>query len=36
MVYVYVLYSECDGQLYTGCTRDLRNRLALHNACKVR
>lgn len=35
MIYVYVLCSEADGQLYTGCTRDLRNRLALHNAGKV-
>jgi len=35
MVYVYVLCAECDGQLYTGCTRDLRNRLALHHAGKV-
>jgi putative endonuclease len=35
MFYVYVLRSAYDGQLYTGCTRDLRNRLALHNAGKV-
>ena len=35
MVYVYVLRSVLDGQLYTGCTRDLRSRVALHNAGKV-
>jgi putative endonuclease len=35
MVYVYVLSSKQDGQFYTGCTRDLRNRLALHNAGRV-
>jgi putative endonuclease len=35
MIYVYVLCSGADGQFYTGCTRDLRNRLALHNAGKV-
>ena len=35
MIYVYVLCSELDGQLYTGCTRDLRNRVALHNAGQV-
>ena len=35
MIYVYVLRSAYDGQLYTGCTGDLRNRLAQHNAGKV-
>ena len=35
MIYVYVLESTRDGHLYTGCTSDLRNRLALHNAGKV-
>ncbi|MHB8524085.1 MAG: GIY-YIG nuclease family protein [Limisphaerales bacterium] len=35
MIYVYVLRSAVDGQLYTGCTNDLRNRVALHNAGKV-
>jgi len=35
MIYVYVLRSTRDDCLYTGCTRDLRNRLALHNAGKV-
>lgn len=35
MVYVYLLRSTQDGLLYTGCTRDLRRRFALHNAGKV-
>jgi putative endonuclease len=35
MIYVYVLRSTPDGRLYTGCTRDLRRRFALHNAGKV-
>ncbi len=35
MICVYVLCSGKDGQLYTGCTRDLRTRLELHNAGKV-
>jgi putative endonuclease len=35
MFYVYVLRSASDGNLYTGCTRDLRNRFALHKAGKV-
>ena len=35
MFYVYVLCSGKDGQLYTGCTSDLRNRLSLHNTGKV-
>lgn len=35
MPYVYVLESLADGKLYTGCTRDLRERLKLHNAGKV-
>lgn len=29
--YVYVLRSETSGMLYTGCTSDLRKRLAEHN-----
>ena len=33
MYYVYLL--RCgDGTLYTGCTNDLRRRLAVHNAGK--
>ena len=35
MIYVYVLRSIADGQLYTGCTRDLRDRMSLHNTGKV-
>ena len=35
MIYVYVLRSTQDGHFYTGCTRDLRGRIALHNAGKV-
>ena len=30
--YVYVLMSETDGRWYTGCTVDLRRRLAEHKA----
>lgn len=35
MIYVYVLRSFSDGLLYTGCTRDLRARVSLHNAGRV-
>ncbi len=35
MQYVYVLLSEKDSDLYTGCTNDLKDRLKLHNAKKV-
>ena len=35
MHYVYVLQSEADRKLYVGYTRDLRERLRLHNAGKV-
>lgn len=35
MHYVYVLRSEMDGMLYTGCTGDLRCRLRQHNESKV-
>ena len=31
MIYVYVLRSLRDSELYTGCTRDLRRRIQLHN-----
>lgn len=30
MFYVYVLQSDADQFLYTGCTHDLRNRVELH------
>jgi putative endonuclease len=35
MHYVYVLQSRADGQLYTGCTGDLRKRFQQHNDGKV-
>ena len=35
MIYVYVLCSERDDHLYTGCTRDLRTRMLLHNTGKI-
>ncbi len=35
MHYVYVLHSQADKQLYTGCTSDLRERLAQHVAGEV-
>jgi putative endonuclease len=34
-MYVYVLQSECDNCLYTGCTKDLRKRLGEHNSGRV-
>ena len=36
MHYVYVLKSEKDGNMYVGCTTDLRERFSLHNAGKVK
>jgi putative endonuclease len=35
MQYVYVLQSQVDKSLYTGCTHDLKARIKLHNAKKV-
>jgi putative endonuclease len=35
MHYVYVLLSEVDDNLYTGCTADLRKRFQQHNDGKV-
>jgi len=32
MNYVYVLESTRDKNLYVGCTKDLKKRLALHNS----
>jgi len=32
---VYVLQSDSDGDLYIGCTQNIKERLALHNAKKV-
>ena len=34
--YVYLLRSVKDGKFYTGYTANLRNRLAQHNAGRVR
>ena len=33
--YIYVLKSEKDGQFYTGYTKDLKDRMHLHNQGKV-
>lgn len=35
MFYVYVLKSNRDSKLYTGCTNNLRKRLELHQLKKV-
>ena len=35
MNYVYVLQSQKDYLLYTGCTNDLKKRFAMHNSKKV-
>lgn len=35
MQFVYILQSDIDQTLYTGCTHDIKNRLKLHNAGKV-
>ncbi|OHA18324.1 MAG: hypothetical protein A2664_02580 [Candidatus Taylorbacteria bacterium RIFCSPHIGHO2_01_FULL_46_22b] len=35
MQYVYILQSKKDGELYIGCTHDLKKRLLLHNAKKI-
>ena len=35
MYYVYILISEKDKNLYTGCTHDLKKRVQLHNEGKV-
>ena len=35
MQYVYVLQSKKDGVLYTGCAKDIKARLILHNAKKI-
>ena len=35
MYNVYVLKSKKDGNLYIGCTSDLKKRLSLHNKGKV-
>jgi len=35
MFYVYVLRSRVDGFFYTGCTADLKRRLAEHSQARV-
>ena len=35
MQYVYILRSIADNNLYVGCTKNLKNRLLLHNHKKV-
>lgn len=35
MIYVYVLVSGADGMMYTGCTRDLRQRFKMHESGRV-
>ncbi len=35
MQYVYVLQSNKDKDMYIGCTKDLKQRIVLHNAKKV-
>ena len=35
MHYVYVLRSLADDGLYIGCTKDLKNRVKLHNSSYV-
>ncbi len=35
MQYVYIIQSKKDGEIYAGCTKDLKERLKLHNAKKV-
>jgi len=36
MHYVYIIYSKNNGQIYKGLTDDLRNRINVHNAGKVK
>lgn len=36
MFYVYVLKSKLNGDIYVGFTKDLRNRLKLHNSKRVK
>lgn len=35
MQYVYVLRSNKDNELYIGCSKDIKERIKLHNAKKV-
>ncbi len=36
MFCVYILVSKCDGSLYTGQTKDLKQRLRRHNSGSVK
>ena len=36
MYYVYILQSKKDKSIYIGSTKDLKNRLAMHNGGKVK
>lgn len=33
--FVYILYSQRDRKLYTGCTTNLKKRISAHNTGKV-
>lgn len=35
MHYVYILHSKRDGNLYVGCTKDIRRRFREHNDGKI-
>jgi putative endonuclease len=35
MQYVYILKSKKDNNLYVGCTKDMKNRIKLHNSGQV-
>ncbi|MEI7689721.1 MAG: GIY-YIG nuclease family protein [Candidatus Saccharibacteria bacterium] len=35
MQYVYILKSNKDNELYVGCTKDMKKRIALHNSGQV-
>ncbi len=35
MQYVYILKSTTDGELYVGCTNNLKKRFSLHNSKKI-
>lgn len=35
MQYLYIIQSKKNGEMYTGCTKDIKARLLLHNAKKV-
>ncbi|HZJ34965.1 MAG TPA: GIY-YIG nuclease family protein [Candidatus Angelobacter sp.] len=35
MQYVYILKSKKDNNLYVGCTKNMKDRIALHNSGQV-